>query len=116
MSLIARVTSWLRVGRRRADFEREMQDEMRIHIELYQADLQRQGVPEEEARRRAFAEFGGVSGLEEECRDAVGLRLVDELRGDVSYAFRLLRRSPVFTLVALLLSGSGLAPTRRSSA
>ena len=108
MSLIARVTSWLRVGRRRADFEREMQDEMRIHIELYQADLQRQGVPEEEARRRAFAEFGGVSGLEEECRDAVGLRLVDELRGDVSYAFRLLRRSPVFTLVALLSLGLGI--------
>ena len=108
MSLIARVTSWLRVGSRRADFEREMQDEMRIHIELHQADLRRQGVPEEEARRRAFVEFGGVSGLEEECRHAVGLRLVDELRGDVSYAFRLLRRSPAFTLVALLSLGLGI--------
>ena len=45
MSLIARVKSWLRISSRRADFEREMQDEMRIHLELYQADLRRRGVP-----------------------------------------------------------------------
>ena len=108
MSLIARVRSWLRVSSRRADFEREMQDEMRTHLELYQADLRRRGVPEEEARRRALAEFGSVDARKEECRDAVGLRLVDELRGDVSYAFRLLRRSPAFTLVALLSLGLGI--------
>ena len=58
MSLVARVKSWLRVSSRRADFEREMQDEMRSHLELYQADLRRRGVPEAEARRRAFADFG----------------------------------------------------------
>ena len=108
MSLIARVRSWLRVSSRRADFEREMQDEMRTHLELYQADLRRRGVPEEEARRRALAEFGSVAARKEECRDAVGLRLLDELRGDVSYAFRLLRRSPAFTLVALLSLGLGI--------
>jgi predicted permease len=108
MSLIARVKSWLRASSRRADFEREMRDEMRIHVELYQADLRRRGVPEEEARRRAFAEFGSIDARREDCRDAVGLRLVDELRGDVGYAFRLLRRSPAFTLVALLSLGLGI--------
>ena len=41
MSLIARITAWLRVSARRADFEREMQDEMRVHLELYEADLRR---------------------------------------------------------------------------
>jgi len=109
MSLIARVKSWLRVSSRRADFESEMQDEMRIHLELYQADLRRRGVPDEEARRRAFAEFGSVDARKEECRDAVGLRLLDELRGDVSYACRLLRRSPAFTVVALLSLASTAA-------
>ncbi len=108
MSLIARVRSWLRVSSRRADFEREMQDEMRTHLELYQADLRRRGVPEEEARRRTLAEFGSVAARKEECREAVGLRLLDELRGDVSYACRLLRRSPAFTLVALLSLGLGI--------
>jgi len=108
MSFIGRVRSWLRVSRRRADFEREMQDEMRLHLDLYQADLRRQGVADEEARRRALAEFGGIDARKEECRDAVGVRLAGELRGDVSYAFRLLRRSPAFTLVALLSLGLGI--------
>ena len=106
MNLVARVKSWFRASSRRADFERDMQDEMRLHLELYQADLRRRGLPDSEARRRAFAEFGSVDARKEECRDAVGLRLVNELRGDVRYAFRLLRRSPAFTVVALLSLGT----------
>ena len=108
MSLAGRVKSWFRVSSRRADFEREMQDEMRTHLELYQSDLRRRGVPEEEARRRAFAEFGSVAARKDECREAVGLRLFDELRGDAGYALRLLRRSPAFTVVALLSLGLGI--------
>jgi hypothetical protein len=102
MSLVARVKSWFQVSSRRADFEREMQDEMRIHLELYQADLRRRGLSEEDARRRAFADFGSLLARKEECREAVGLRLFDELRGDIGYAVRLLRRSPAFAVVALL--------------
>ena len=48
------------------------------------------------------------SWRKEQGHDVVGLRLLDELRGDVSYAFRLLRRSPAFTLVALLSLGLGI--------
>ena len=88
MRLFARVRSWLRASSRRADFEREMQDEMRVHLELYQADLRRRGLSDEEARRRARADFGSLPARQDECREAVGLRLLDELRGDVTYEWR----------------------------
>ncbi|HEX6465267.1 MAG TPA: permease prefix domain 1-containing protein, partial [Vicinamibacterales bacterium] len=108
MRLLARVASWFRVSRRRADFERGMQDEMRMHLELYQADLRRHGLSEADARRRALADFGSVTARADECREAVGLRLIDELRGDVAYALRLLRRAPAFTAVALLSLALGI--------
>ena len=53
MSLLAPLRSWLRVSTQRADFEREMQDEMREHLELYQAELRRQGATCRPARRAA---------------------------------------------------------------
>jgi predicted permease len=108
MTLLARFRSWLVACVRRADLERSMNDEMALHIELYEADLRRAGISDGEAHRRARAEFGSVEARKEECREALGLRLLNELRSDAVYAFRLLRRSPAFTAVALLSLGLGI--------
>ena len=85
-----------------------MEDEFQFHRARYAEDLERSGLPPEEARRRAYAEFGSVDARKEECRSALGLRLLDELRADVRYAGRLLRRSPAFAAVAVLSLGLGI--------
>jgi predicted permease len=104
----ARLRSWVSGTLHRDALEREMDEELRFHIETYAADLVRAGVPREEAQRRARAEFGGIEARKDDCREARGLRLIDEVRADARYAVRQLRRAPMFALVAILSLGLGI--------
>jgi len=94
------IHSWLDGLTRRARVERDLADEMAFHLEARTEHWMRQGLSRDEAARRARLEFGAVERYKEETRQARGLRLVDELRADVTYGLRALRGSPVFTAVA----------------
>lgn len=85
----------------RRPFEDGMAEEMRFHIEQYTEDLVRSGVPPAEAARRARMEFGSVDNAMTDCREARGLGLFDELRQNLRYAARRMRKTPEFTATAV---------------
>jgi predicted permease len=100
--MLRRLRSLFRVLTRRHDFEDSMTEELQFHIEQYTNDLVRSGVSQVEAARRARIEFGSLNSVKGDCREARGLALFDEILRQLRYAARLLRKTPGFTVTALL--------------
>ncbi len=88
--------------------EREMDEEMRFHIEAHAADLVGRGVAQQEALRQARVEFGGIETVKEECRDALGVSFLETLAQDVRQGIRGMLRTPVFTAIALIVLALGI--------
>ena len=77
---------------RRDRAEAELDAELRDHVERQVADYVRAGMSARDARRRARLEFGGLDQVKELCRDARGMRWIEDISRDLRYACRRLAR------------------------
>jgi predicted permease len=100
--MFKRWRSLFRVLTRRRDFEDDMTEELGFHIEQYINELVSYGMSPEKAARLARMELGSLTNVKGDCREAFGVHLFDELRRQLSYAARLLQKTPGFTATALL--------------
>lgn len=88
---------------RRSELNADMDDELASHIDLRADDLERSGLSRAEAERHARIEFGGQERYKEEIHEAFGGRnFIESLLHDVRFGFRVLRKSPGFTVVAVV--------------
>jgi putative ABC transport system permease protein len=96
---------------RRARTEKQLDAELRFHLDRQITDYVATGMTPEEAQRRARLEFGGLDQVKEECRDVGAARFIETLIQDIRYGLRQLRRNLGFTAVAIITLTLGIAAT-----
>ncbi|HET6198714.1 MAG TPA: permease prefix domain 1-containing protein, partial [Candidatus Acidoferrales bacterium] len=99
---------WLRRLFRKRALDNQLDSELRFHVEQQTADNVAAGMIPTEARRRALAQFGGLEFIKEETRDARGTQFLETLLQDLRFTFRILRKTPLITSVALLSLALGI--------
>ncbi|MBK9066747.1 MAG: ABC transporter permease [Gemmatimonadetes bacterium] len=93
---------------RREALERELDEELRFHLEQEAARHRAAGLPAAEAMRQARLAFGGLEVVKEQTRDGRGVRWLERAGQDLRYAVRALRRTPGFTVAVIATLGLGV--------
>ena len=103
-SLPLRLRAFFRPNR----VDEEMKEELRAHLEQQITENIAKGMSAEEARRSAVHTMGGMTQIEQQCRDARGGNVLADFAQDLHYGFRQLLRNPGFAVLAVLCLTLGI--------
>ncbi|HXY03430.1 MAG TPA: ABC transporter permease, partial [Terriglobales bacterium] len=93
---------------RKSEVERELNDEMQFHLQAQVDENLALGMSPEDARLAALRSLGGSEQIKEQCRDARNVRFIEDFLHDLRFGFRMLWRSPGFSVMAILCLTLGI--------
>jgi hypothetical protein len=103
-TLLSRVTSLFFTRKLDTDLE----EELRTHIDLAIEENLRRGMSQRQARTAALRSFGGVTQIRETYREQRGILMLEQMKRDLRFGLRQLRKSPGFAVTAILTLALGV--------
>ncbi len=108
MSWFGQIRRRLAVLSHRGSLDRDLDEEMRAHLDMQAEENQANGMQPDQARYAATRQFGNLTLLKEDSRETWGSTSLEQSVRDVTYAFRTLRRAPGFTAVVVTILALGI--------